>query len=231
MKEEKIGSISHEAIYQYVYAQIHRNGYGYLRPEKEDLRSYLRRKRKRRQKKGMRRSQRVLRPRGTSIDERPKIVDERKRIGDWEGDTVESCNHKPGVNTLLERKTGLFFVTKVLDKTATATVKAIRSRLSVVPQELKYTLTLDNGPENSDWQSLEEQTKLKTYFAHPYRSSERGANENANGLLREYFPKGTDFSTISNEEIERVEYRLNSRPRKRLGWKSPLQVWSGALGG
>lgn len=221
--------ISPEAIYQFIYAQVHRNGSGYLRPGAEDLRPYLRRKRKRRQKHGLRRSQRVLKPLSTSIDERPRIVDTRKRIGDWEGDTVESCDHKPGVNTLLERKTGIYFVTRVKDKTAGATVNAVESRLSTLPEHVRHTLTLDNGTENSDWKMLEERVRIKTYFAHPYRSSERGANENANGLLREYFPKGTDFATVSDEELQRVELELNSRPRKRLGWRSPLQVWSGAV--
>lgn len=230
-KQEHVGQISHEAIYQYVYAQIHRGGYGTLRPGKEDLRIYLRRKKKRRQKQGARRCQRVLKPRGTSIEERPLIVEQKTRVGDWEGDTVESCSHKPGVNTLLERKTGLFLITKVRDKTSKATVEAIESRLSALPPCVKHTLTLDNGPENSDWHSIEKRVGLKTYFAHPYSSHERGANENANGLLREYFPKGTDFSMVSDREIAVVEYRLNTRPRKRLGWKSPLQAMSGALGG
>src|SRR3989338_2508269 len=230
-KEEKLGHISHEAIYQFVYAQIHRNGWGYLRPGHEDLRPYLRRKQKRRQKKGMRKSQRIFRPKGISIDLRPLIVEKRKRIGDWEGDTVESCNHKPGVNTLLERKTGLFLITRVKNKTSEATVRAIEQRMNNLPSVMKKTITLDNGPENSDWQMIEEKTKLKTFFAHPYHSWERGANENANGLLREYFPKGTDFSTISDDELAAVEYRLNSRPRKRLGFLSQLQAMSVALRG
>ncbi len=230
-RKENIGHISHEAIYQFVYAQIHRNGYGYLRPGHEDLRIYLRRKQKRRQKKGMRKSQRIFRPKGVPIDERPPIVDTKSRIGDWEGDTVESCNHKPGVNTLLERKTGLFFVTRVADKTSRATVTAMEQRMNALPSVMKQTITLDNGPENSDWQTMEEKTNLKVFFAHPYHSWERGANENANGLLREYFPKGTDFTTIHDDELAEVEYRLNSRPRKRLGWLSPLQAVSVALGG
>lgn len=229
VKEKHLGTISHEAIYQYIYAQVHRNGWGLLKPNKEDLRQYLRRKRKRRQKHGMRRAQRIWKPRGTSIDERPKVVHERTRVGDWESDTVESCDHKPGVNTLVERKTGLYLITKVRDKTAQATVAAVESRLSTLPDHVRHTLTLDNGVENSDWQSLEERAKIKTYFAHPYSSWERGSNENTNGLLREYFPKGTDFATISDEEIQRVELALNSRPRKRLGWLSPLQAWSVAL--
>jgi len=228
-KEEKVGLISHEAIYQFVYAQVHRNGWGELRPGHEDLRIFLRRKQKRRQKKGMRKSQRIFRPKGISIDERPLIVNARARIGDWEGDTVESCNHKPGVNTLLERKTGLFLVTKVMNKTSRATIEAMSKRMNALPEIMKKTITLDNGPENSDWQMMEEKTNLKTFFAHPYHSWERGANENANGLLREYFPKGTDFATISDDELAEVEYRLNSRPRKRLGWLSPLQAMSVAL--
>lgn len=231
LRQKKVDTISHEAIYQYIYAQIHRKGYGYLKPGCEDLRIYLRRKQKRRRRKGLRRSQRVLKPRGTSIELRPCVVNKRSRIGDWESDTVESCNHKPGLNTLLERKTGYFLITKVKDKTSHSTVLAIKSRMQLLPDEIKKTITLDNGPENQDWQSLEEMTGLKTFFAHPYSSHERGSNENANGLLREYFPKGTDFATISDEEIAKVEYILNTRPRKRLGWKNPLQVMSVALRG
>lgn len=144
---------------------------------------------------------------------------------------MESCNHKPGVNTLLERKTGLFLITKVKNKTSGATTIAIEKRMQILPDSVKKTLTLDNGFENSDWQGIEEKTGLKTFFAHPYSSHERGANENANGLLREYFPKGTDFTTISDDEIQRVEYLINTRPRKRLGWKTPLQAMIGALQG
>ncbi len=103
--------------------------------------------------------------------------------------------------------------------------------MQILPDSVKKTLTLDNGFENSDWQGIEEKTGLKTFFAHPYSSHERGANENANGLLREYFPKGTDFTTISDDEIQRVEYLINTRPRKRLGWKTPLQAMIGALQG
>lgn len=144
---------------------------------------------------------------------------------------MESGNHKPGVNTLLERKSGLFLVTKVADKTSKATVGAIQKRMSILPKYMKKTITLDNGPENHDWKTLEAITKLKTFFAHPYHSWERGANENANGLLREYFPKKTDFTQIPDEEISKVEYDLNTRPRKRLNWSTPLEVFSGALTG
>jgi IS30 family transposase len=231
MKKDGIGEISHEAIYQFVYAQVYRKGHGYLKPGCADLRPYLRRKQNRRQKKGMRKSQRIWKPKGLSIDLRPEIVNRKRRIGDWEGDTVESCDHKPGVNTLLERKTGLFLVTKVKDKTSASTVHAIKKRMSVLPKKMKRTITFDNGTENSDWQTIEERTKMKTFFAHPYHSWERGANENANGLLREYFPKGTDFTQVTNAEISKAEYALNTRPRKRLKWSTPLEALRGALQG
>ncbi len=224
-------TISHEAIYQYIYAQVHRDGWGLLRPNKEDLRSCLRRRRKRRQMKGLRRSQRVLKPRSASIDERPQVVDERSRIGDWEGDTIESCDHKPGVNTLVERKVGYVFITKLRDKTSSATVLAVTCRMNILPSKAKHTLTVDNGTENSDWQSIQEQTNLDVFSAHPYSSWERGTNENTNGLIRDYFPKKTDFTKVSDEEIAKVEYDLNTRPRKRLGYMTPLEAMSVALQG
>jgi IS30 family transposase len=231
MKKDGVGNISPEAIYQYIYAHVYRNGWGLLRPGYEDLRSCLRRRKKRRTRKGSRRCQRIFKTKGISIEERPLIVTEKKRIGDWEGDSVESKDHKPGVNTLLERKTGFFLVTKVRDKTSSATTNAIVSRMRKLPEHIKCTLTIDNGVENSDWQNLERKTGLKTFFAHPYSSHERGANENTNGLLRDYYPKKTDFSKIPDEEISKVEYDLNTRPRKRLHWSTPLEEMSVALGG
>lgn len=221
--------ISHEAIYQYIYHQIHRQGYGYLKPGCLDLRIYLRRRKKRRTHKGQRRCQRILKPRGTSINERSKIIDQRERLGDWEGDTVESRDRKPGINTLVERKTGLVFITKLKDKTSQATIGAIDSRISRLPKESKHSLTLDNGPENQDWEAIEEKIGLKCYYANAYHSWERGTNENTNGLIRDFFPKKTDFTTIPTEEIQKVEYLLNTRPRKRLGWLTPLEVFSKEL--
>lgn len=230
--EPEIGEeISHEAIYQFIYAQIYRSGYGYLKPGAEDLRIYLRRRRKRRIHKGARRCQRVFKPKGAPIDDRPAIVEQRKRLGDWESDSVESKDHKPGINTLAERKSGLVFITKLADKTSKATVSAVANHLNLLPKKAKQTVTFDNGPENSNWQELEQKTGVKTFFAHAYHSWERGTNENTNGLIRDYFPKKTDFSKISNEEIKAVEYELNTRPRKRLGFKTPLEVFSVALGG
>lgn len=229
IKEDLGENISHEAICQFIYAQVYRHGYGLLKPGREDLRPYLRRRRKRRVPRGSRKCQRVLKHQGLSIDERPKIVDCRSRIGDWESDTVESRDHKPGINTLVERKTGLVFITKLADKTGASTTQAIQNRLQDLPRIVKRTITFDNGSENRDWQPVEQATGARCYFAHPYHSWERGTNENTNGLIRDYFPKKTDFTTIPNEEIAYVESELNSRPRKRLGWRTPLEVMSGAL--
>lgn len=221
-------SISHEAIYQYIYAQIHRDGCGYTKPGRVDLRMYLRRKRKIRMRKFARKCQRVI-PKGKSISERPDVVNTRERCGDWEGDTVESRDHKPGINTLVERKIGYVLITKLQGKNSQSTVEAVSKRLSMFPDRLKYTLTLDNGPENSDWKSMEEKAKIACYYANPYHSWERGSNENTNGLIREYFPKKTDFTTIRQEEIDQVQYLINTRPRKRLGYKTPLELMSVAL--
>ena len=219
-------TISYEAIYQYIYGTVYRDGCGTLKPGYPDLRVYLKRRHKRRIKKGMRKGQRLFKPSGISIDMRPPEVETRKTIGHWEGDSVESVNHKPGINTLVERKTGLVFISKLKSKTAKATVQVVAKRFESLSAELKKTLTLDNGPENKNWQLLEKQARTKVYFAHPYHSWERGTNENTNGLIRWYFPKGTDFETISDESIKVVEVALNNRPRKRLGWRTPLEAFN-----
>ena len=221
-------TISHEAIYQYVYSRVC-FGSNLTKPNMEDLRPYLRRRRRIRRPKGGRRCQRIFKPYGTSIEERSDIINERRRIGDWEGDTVESKDHKPGINTLVERKVGYVMITRLKDKTSSATVHAVSTRMNALPSRFKHTITLDNGPENRDWENLEQKTEMKTYFAHPYCSGERGTNENTNGLIRDYFPKKTDFDTISDEELLFVERELNCRPRKRLNGRTPLEAISGAL--
>lgn len=225
IRQDNIGSISHEAIYQYIYHQIYRDGYGYVKPNKEDLRPCLRRKQKRRTHHGLRKTTKLERISGKSIDIRPHIVETRRRLGDWEGDTVESCDHKPGINTLVDRKSGYVLITKVKDKSSPSTVEAMK-RLIPFPC---HTVTLDNGAENTNWKDMEDVTHASVYYAHPYHSWERGTNENTNGLIREYFPKKTDFTLVSDEEIAKVEYILNTRPRKRLGWSTPLEVMSVAL--
>lgn len=219
-------TISHEAIYQYVYAQVHRDGFGYLRPGREDLRPWLKRRHKRRVKRGLRGTRKVPKFNAKSIDLRPRVVERRSRIGDWEGDSIVSKKSKVALNTLVERKSGLVMITRVADGTAEEARRAVMKRLSALPASQRRTLTLDNGSENALWRELEEKLPgLMAYLCHPYHSWERGTNENTNGLIRWYFPKGTDFSLVSDDEIRAVEYALNHRPRKRLKWKTPVEVF------
>jgi transposase, IS30 family len=215
--------ISHEAIYQYIYNQIHRDGYGYTKPNYEDLRIYLKRRHKRRIIKGMRKGQRIFKHKGISIEERPKEVEKRKILGHWEGDSMVSMKSTVGLNTLVERKTGLVLISKIRNKTMEETTKTVINRLKNIRCK---TLTLDNGSENFGYEKIQEELQISCYFAHPYCSGERGTNENTNGLIRHYFPKGTDFALIVEEDIQAVEWALNNRPRKRLGWRTPLEAFN-----
>lgn len=219
-------SISYEAIYQFIYAQIHREGYGYTKPGHQDLRHLLKRRHRRRVRKGMRKGQRVSIPKGPSINDRPIIVQTRSRIGDWEGDSIASKDNKAGLNSLVDRKSGLLLLTRVINKTARATTNVVVQRLEKLPNLTKQTLTVDNGPENQDWRSIESALGIHCFFANPYHSWERGTNENTNGLVRWYFPKGTDFSKVSDEAITQVELALNNRPRKRLNYETPLEIFN-----
>jgi len=212
--------ISHEAIYQYIYSKVHSD---HVKIGYHDLRVYLKRRHKRRERKGMRKYQRLLKHNGVSIDLRPSEVNQRKTVGHWEGDSMISRKSKIGLNTLVERKTGLVLISKIQNGTADETAQVVISRLkSFTPK----TLTTDNGTENFAYKKIQEGLQISCYFAHPYCSGERGTNENTNGLIRWYFPKGTDFATISNEAIQTVENILNNRPRKRLGWKTPLEAFN-----
>lgn len=223
-------SISHEAVYQFIYARV--SAASSLPYEgTEDLRPFLKRRHRLRVSKGGRRAWRLMKPHGPSIDARPGIVEERSRIGDWESDTVESLNHKPGINTLVERKSGFVCVTKLSGKTARDTSRAVVSRLRHFPSRARNTMTVDNGPENSGWKTIQNELGIDVFFAHAYHSWERGTNENTNGLIRHYFPKKTDFTMIPENELSRVEWELNNRPRKRLCWKTPQEVFSVALQG
>ena len=219
--------ISHEAIYQYIYNQARREGHeGRMKFGYHDLRVYLKRRHKQRQKKGMRKYQRIFKHKGISIEERPKAVEKRKTIGHWEGDSVVSRKSKFGLNTLVERKTGLVLISKIQNGTSVITANTVINRLKKLPLKTVKTLTTDNGTENFEYEKIQEELEISCYFAHPYCSGERGTNENTNGLIRWYFPKGTDFATISNDDIQAVEIALNNRPRKRLGWKTPLEVFN-----
>jgi IS30 family transposase len=174
----------------------------------------------------MRKCQRVYREAWPSIDERPKEVETRTMVGHWETDSIVSHQSKVCLNTIVERKTGLVFVSKMGNGTATATMQTVVDRLGKVPPPFRKTITSDRGSENFLYGETEARLGTRWYFAHPYHSWERGTNENTNGLIRWYFPKGTDFATISDEAIKAVEDALNNRPRKRLGWRTPLEAFN-----
>jgi IS30 family transposase len=208
--------ISHEAIYQYVYSTY----------REEDLRVYLVLRRKRRMKKNYRSIRRLERKdKYLSIDERPKEVDRRKVTGHFEDDCVVSKITKDRLKTINERVTGVVFIEKMIDGTSKESNDAVIRALSVLPSNHLKTLTRDNGVENLDYQTIESKLNMKVYYAHPYHSWERGINENSNGLIRRYFPKGTDFSKVTYEEIKKVEFLLNTKPRKRLAYMTTYEVY------
>lgn len=218
--------ISYETIYQHVYSLVHRGGHGVVKEGQEDLRPYLPRKRKRRMAKGFRKAQKAERKANLpSIDDRPEVVEERSRIGDWEDDFLVSRASKVCIKSVNERVSGIVFFGRTKDGAATSGDLILFDKLKSIPSPYLKTLTRDNGSENKDYQKVEQTLCLSVYFAHPYHSWERGSNENVNGLLRRFFPKGTDWSTISDEEIARAEYLINSRPRKRLGGLTPYEFF------
>ena len=216
------GDISHEAIYQHVYRQIHRQGHGYLKPGGEDLRPYLPRRRKRRMAKGYRVPRRILKGVLPSIDDRPAL----SGVGHWEDDSiVYTSTSSVRLRTTNELRSGVVFIDKVKERTMAAANRVTIQRFIQLPKQYRLTLTRDRGSENLGYQELEDTLGIRCFFAHPYHSWERGANENLNGLIRRYLPKGTDFQTISDAQIKHIEYLLNTRPRKRLGGKTPYQVF------
>ncbi len=216
--------VSHEAIYQFVYAQVHRGGNGKIKRGCEDLRTYLPRRHKRRQTKGFRQAQKAERPLLPPIESRPAVVERRKQIGHWEDDTMVSRQSAERLKTINERVSGVVFVGRMKDGTIFESNRVVNDRLGKIPEHIRKTLTRDRGTENLGHEELEKNLDISCYFARAYCSQDRGSNENVNGLIRRFFPKKTDFAQVSDEEINRVEYLLNTRPRKRHGGKTPLEV-------
>lgn len=163
-------------------------------------------------------------PNRVSIRERPAVVEERLRIGDFEADTIIGKGRTNALVTLVDRTSRYVRIGRIDRVACEETAAAMIALLSGHPVE---TITADNGKEFALHQEIAEALKAGFYFADPYRASQRGTNEQTNGLVRRYFPKGTDFSTLSAVAIERVEQTLNNRPRKVLGWKTPWEVYSG----
>lgn len=209
--------ICHETIYKYIYQDCN---------QKDGLREYLVRHHKKRRKWAGRRVHRGQIIRRVSIHNRAKFINKRKQFGHWEDDTVEGKGHRDGVHTTVERKTRYYQVRKV-DKIDSETATMIQRRIfSRLPVLARRTVTMDNGRENHLHFQLRDELGIKTYFADPYSSWQRGSNENANGILRRYFPKGTDFSKVSQTEINEVVREINSKPRKCLGYNTSQEVFN-----
>jgi len=209
-------SISHEWIYQYVLKDKLAGGSLYL---------HLRCKKKRKKGYGSNDRRGSLKNR-ISIDQRPAIVDTRSRIGDWEADTIIGKAHKQAIVSLTERRSGLALIYKVDRRTKERTENAMKQMMSSITGRVQ-TITSDNGKEFANHASIAENLKCDFYFAHAYSAWERGTNENTNGLIRQYFPKNRDFRTITDNELIHAMKRLNNHPRKRLGFKTPNQVFFG----
>lgn len=215
-------SISHEAIYQYIYHPETGGG--------EELIGFLVRAHRKRKKKGPGRRERKAKiPNRISIEKRPVSADNRSRYGHWEGDSLVSRKSLSALNTLVERKSRYTHLTKLERKSSEATRDAVIKRLGPLPERARRSLTVDNGTENARHEEITEAIGTRCYFADPYASWQRGSNEQVNGMVRRYFPKGTDFSKITDEQVAWVESRINNRPRKCLGYKTPAEVAAVAL--
>ncbi len=216
LAQERHLSISHEWIYQRILHDKTEGG---------DLHSHLRCQKARKKRYGSYDRRGQLRNR-VSIEERPAIVERRARLGDWELDTIIGKGHKQAIVSLTERKSRLALIAKVPSKEAEGVKQAVLKLLAPLSNQV-HTLTSDNGKEFAQHEAIAEALDADFYFAHPYASWERGLNENTNGLIRQYFPKGCDFATITQKDIRRAMDRLNNRPRKCLGMKTPNQVFFG----
>lgn len=216
MKKHLNMSISHEWIYQYILQDKNAGG---------QLYTHLRCKKKRKKRYGSNDRRGNLKNR-VSIDQRPVIVDARSRVGDWEADTIIGKAHKQAIVSLTERKSGLALIYKVDRRTKEKTEDAMKRLLHSISGKV-HTITSDNGKEFGNHKKIAKGLKCDFYFAHAYSSWERGTNENTNGLIRQYFPKNRDFRTITDKELIHAMKKLNNRPRKRLGFKTPNQVFFG----
>lgn len=209
--EEQGVCISHEWIYQYVYRDKSEGG---------DLYTHLRCQKKRRKRYGTysKRGKIVAR---VGIEERPDIVEKKTRLGDWEGDTVEGARHEGYLLTLVDRVSNYLVSEHLEHKTAEATANATVNSLSEHKVE---TVTFDNGREFSAHEKISTELGIAVYFADPYSSWQRGLNENTNGLLRQYYPKGMSLKGLDEACLAEIVVKLNNRPRKGLKWKTPYEV-------
>ena len=210
-KKEGLPCVSHERIYQHIWSDKRRKG---------TLYTHLRSKGRRYRDRSLMRNKRAQIVGRVDISERTVVVDERKRFGDLEVDTIVGKDRKGAILTINDRATGVLKMKKLNGKNASELAEACISALSHWVPNL-MTITADNGKEFADHQTIAKKLNIDFYFAKPYHSLERGSNENLNGLIRQYIPKKTDFSTITEEYVQFVEDQLNNRPRKRFNFETP----------
>ena len=221
--QDKDMRISHEAIYTYLYVLPK----GQL---KKELLSYLRQGKKRRYKRNRKNKaiERKLEDM-TSIEERPAEAADRTVPGHWEGDLIIGKNRRSALGTLVERTSRTTILVPLSNRQAPTVRKSFAKEIKQTPRQMKLTLTYDQGGEMAEHILFSKQTKIKVYFAHPGSPWERGTNENTNGLVRQFFPKGTDFNRVPRREIKKVQHLLNGRPRKILNWQTPYEVFNKLL--
>ena len=216
LKSEGGAWVSHETIYQFILEDKKNGGLLY-----KQLR-HSGKKRKKRYGSSDRRGE--IKDR-VSIDKRPKSIEKRDRIGDWEIDLVIGKNHKGAIVTIVDRLSLMTLIAKVDSKHAELVTKATTNLLKHYKRHGAHTITADNGKEFSGHQEISNALGVDFYFAHPYSSWERGTNENTNGLIRQYLPKGTEFEAVNDKKCQFIMERLNNRPRKCLGYRTPKQVF------
>lgn len=215
-KIDNIQCVSHESIYQFVWKDKKSGG---------RLFKHLRNQGKRYRKRGHSKDTRGLIAGRVDIDQRPKVVEDKERIGDLEIDLIIGKDHKEAILTINDRAAGLLFMGKVPNKQA-ITIQNKTLELLADYGPLLHTITSDNGKEFGNHKQIADQLNIDFYFAKPYHSWQRGANENLNGLVRQYFAKDCDFTTITETQIHKVQNKLNNRPRKRFGYKTPLEIFA-----
>jgi IS30 family transposase len=215
LQAERGLSLSHEWIYQMIWANKRTGG---------DLWRFLRRRGKRYNRRGGHTAGRGVIPHRIDIAERPAIVAAKLRLGDWEGDTIVGAHHHGALLTHVERKSLFTTISKLSRPTAQATHRATVHRLNPLRNHV-HTITYDNGKEFAGHRKTAQCLQAHVFFATPYHAWERGVNENTNGLIRDFFPKGTDFTTIHPATVAKVERLLNRRPRKSLGFQTPNEVF------
>lgn len=209
--------ICHETLYQWLYN------------ERPDLKQYLRSKKgkyRRRHGSNHRKRMREMEDKKRRVDARPQVIEQRKRIGDWEGDTVVGKEKTERILTHVERKSGVLLADKVTEVKAETVRTLTVDRFKTVPLSKRRSVTYDNGVEFAEHAFIERDANVKVYFAYPYHSWERGTNENTNGLLRQFFPKGTGFRNVTQKHIDQAVSLINNRPRKRHHYRTPLEVFN-----